>query len=264
MEELCRSFDITDLSAEDLEDVRLILKMKVYAIVSISGDPFIDPNRWYSTAVDYQGRTCPRWNNTFFHFTLHDPSLFTNRLHLMFRFYCERTFHHNRYIGGITAPVKCLFDLAGVLDSFYHVSFPVKLPSGGEKGFLKLSFRFGKSLPRLIRPAPPWPPQQLPRNNTFSHEEPPQLYSGYPSNDPCSYIHSRQQACDYDHQRNDLHANQVQYAPYNCRSRSLPSAPSYDQINSSGSLPSSFEHYPDSDKDDAYYSSGSYDDESDR
>lgn len=57
--ELCRSLVIRNISAEDLQDVRRIFRIKVYALVSISGDPFIPAGKWNSTTVDYEGGTDP-------------------------------------------------------------------------------------------------------------------------------------------------------------------------------------------------------------
>ncbi|KAK9281547.1 hypothetical protein L1049_004450 [Liquidambar formosana] len=78
--EYWRPLKITNLSAEDLKDVQLVFKMKVYVAVSVIGDPFIDPKEEYlRTSADSEGETNPSWD-THLNFIFHEPSLQNNNL----------------------------------------------------------------------------------------------------------------------------------------------------------------------------------------
>ena len=154
--ELCRSLVMRNISAEDLQDVRRIFRMKVYALVSISGDPFIPAGKWNSTTVDYEGGTDPTWK-TQFSFTLHDPSLHRNFQRLNFQFYCERSLG-DKIVGEFSIPVKSLFDKVGNRDVSSSGCYPVTNSSGGEQGAVKFTFEFGQPLARVVTP----PRSQLP------------------------------------------------------------------------------------------------------
>ncbi|GMQ08566.1 hypothetical protein CsSME_00052237 [Camellia sinensis var. sinensis] len=74
-----RPFVITNLSATELEYIRLFGRMKVHAVVSISGGPPTGYNTEFTTHVDMEGNNNPRWN-TVMDFKLHDLSLRNNLL----------------------------------------------------------------------------------------------------------------------------------------------------------------------------------------
>ncbi|KAL6339708.1 hypothetical protein AAG906_034794 [Vitis piasezkii] len=147
---------IRNISAEDLQDVRRMFRMKVYALISISGDPFIPAGKWNSTTVDYEGGTDPTWK-TQFSFTLHDPSLHRNLQRLNFQFYCERSLG-DKIVGEFSTPVKSLFDKVGNHNVSSSGCYPVTSSSGGEQGAVKFTFEFGQPLARVVTP----PRSQLP------------------------------------------------------------------------------------------------------
>ncbi|PIN26827.1 hypothetical protein CDL12_00414 [Handroanthus impetiginosus] len=118
----CRKFDITIISANNLEDVRKICKMKT---------------------VDKHGEVNPAWNFTM-SYTISESMVQNNNTMLVVKLYCKRTLG-DRYIGEIHAPMKELFDCAragGGLSA--GLTFPVQRGCINSQGALRLSYRFGK------------------------------------------------------------------------------------------------------------------------
>ncbi|PIN13326.1 hypothetical protein CDL12_14058 [Handroanthus impetiginosus] len=125
----CRKFDITVISANNLEDVRKICKMKVYARVLMGGRSEMEKR----TPVDK-------------HSELHiSESMVQNyNTMLVVKLYCKRTLG-DRYIGEIHTPMKELFDCAragGGLST--GLTFPVQKGYVNSQGALRLSYRFGE------------------------------------------------------------------------------------------------------------------------
>ncbi|PSR86050.1 hypothetical protein CEY00_Acc31679 [Actinidia chinensis var. chinensis] len=149
-----RTFEITDLAGENLENVRWHGLMTVYAIVSTAGGNKV------TTEVDYKRETNPKWD-TPINFTLHDPSMHNNSLYLNIQFFCARTFKSDKYIAGFSIPVKRLFDeISGNIKSSRAVRYPMVNSAGREQGFVKFSYKFGEmpkptSQQQLIESSPP-------------------------------------------------------------------------------------------------------------
>ena len=140
--ENCRSFIITKLCAKDLENIRYMGSMKVYAVASVTGGP--STNSEFTTSVDYKGETNPKWNKSRISLTLHEISLQSNLLSLSITFYCERSFRDDKYVGSASIPIKSLFDsVSGDTTASKAVQYPVVSALGGEQGFVKFTFQFG-------------------------------------------------------------------------------------------------------------------------
>ncbi|GMP87754.1 hypothetical protein CsSME_00039999 [Camellia sinensis var. sinensis] len=167
-----RPFVITNPSATELEDIRLFGRMKVSATVSISGGPPTGYNTKFTTHVDMQGNTNPKWN-TLMDFKLHDPSLRNNLLYLNFNFHCSRTFG-DKYIGGVSVPINPLFAMiSGNRTASQAVRYPVRTFSGEVHGFVNFCFGFGNSIRPLgpQQPAPQWQPPPPPPPHVVSQVE---------------------------------------------------------------------------------------------
>ncbi|XP_010665442.1 protein SRC2 homolog [Vitis vinifera] len=147
----CRKFEITLVSARNLE-VRETHKMKVYAKISIAGDPNMEKR----TPVDKKGRANPAWNFTTIciigkQAVEHDGVL------LVITLYCSRTFG-DQCIGEVCVSFKELFNrertLWGRLRTPFSspkgvgvgktVNYPVKNGGSNSGGVLKFSYRFGE------------------------------------------------------------------------------------------------------------------------
>ncbi|XP_057487311.1 uncharacterized protein LOC130773391 [Actinidia eriantha] len=182
-----KTFEITDLAGENLENVRWHGYMTVYAIVSTTGGHVV------TTEVDYERETNPKWD-TPINFTLHEPSIHNNELYLNIQFFCDRTFKSDKYIAGFSIPVKQLFDeISGNVKSPRAVRYPVVNSAGREKGGVKFSYKFGE-LPKptsqlqqlslsSAQPKPPLrlPPQQRPPSQS---PQPPSSQQPQPSQRP--------------------------------------------------------------------------------
>ncbi|XP_057484023.1 early nodule-specific protein 2-like [Actinidia eriantha] len=179
-----RTFEITDLAGENLENIRWHGYMKVYAIVSTTGGDGV------KTEVDYDRETNPKWD-TPINFTLHDPSIHNNSLDLNIQFFCDRTFKSDKYIAGFSIPVKLLFDeISGNVKSSPAVRYPVVNSAGQEQGFVKFSYKFGElpkptsqqqpstssAEPKPISQLPPQqrPPSQSPQQPSSQQPQPSQ------------------------------------------------------------------------------------------
>ncbi|KAJ4835533.1 hypothetical protein Tsubulata_041076 [Turnera subulata] len=159
-----RPLKITNLRAEDLQDVRYVFKMRVYAVITVSGDPFVDPKEEHRTPVDSAGGTNPSWN-THLNFILHEPSLQSNRIHLFVNFHSDRAIG-DELIGEAIVPVKDLFLRAGNHNTAAQpVCYPVTRRSGRVQGRVMFASTFGNVFasaeakrPLLPPPTPPPPP----------------------------------------------------------------------------------------------------------
>ncbi|EHA8587082.1 protein SRC2 [Cocos nucifera] len=124
--------------------------MKVYVVVSLSGDPQTAKR----TPTDRVGRENPSWNSTF---QFNVPADNPGRLTLRFLLRTERSLG-DRDVGEVDIPVKDLLDnIAGKGNGsgkMQSVSFQVYVPSYGEyKGVLKFSYKVGKRIaPRAAIP----------------------------------------------------------------------------------------------------------------
>ena len=134
-----RTLDITLQSARDLNNVNLISKMDVYAVVSISGGDK-SSNQKTRTPVDHDGNASPTWNFQM-SFKLDEAALQTNRLTLDFKLVCERALG-DKDVGAVSVPIKELFDTPDkAAEGQQFVSYQVRKPSGKPKGQLSFSDR---------------------------------------------------------------------------------------------------------------------------
>lgn len=129
-----RRFEITVVSAGDLPDVRLIGRMKVYAVIALNGAMV------GCTHTDEEGKTNPRWNSTF-GFPINEADLRRPGLNIAVELYCERTLG-DRYVGRTVIPVKSLFDRG--LRSQCVLSFPIE---GTCCGRLNIRYWFEEKYP---------------------------------------------------------------------------------------------------------------------
>ncbi|XP_059630318.1 protein SRC2-like [Cornus florida] len=136
----CRKFEITLVSANDLEDVRRICKMKPYARVSIANNPRTEKR----TPTDKHGETNPAWNFTV-RYTIDESAVEHYGVILVIKLYCKRKLG-DRYIGEVHTSLKELFDYASMNGGSAVVSHPVQKGSADSQGVLKFSYRFGDRL----------------------------------------------------------------------------------------------------------------------
>ncbi|XP_042033584.1 protein SRC2-like [Salvia splendens] len=127
-----RKFQITLVSAENLPNVRSFGQMKVYAEVSINGDPKTSKR----TTVNTDGETNPRWNFSL-DYTIEEASLKNLGLVVVVKLYCERTLG-DRYIGEVKISVKGLFDSGSRSEN--ELSYNV---AGAGDGKLNILYSFG-------------------------------------------------------------------------------------------------------------------------
>lgn len=137
----CRKFEITLISASDLEDVRVLGKMKVHGRVSL-GDG--DEKR---TPSDKHGETNPAWNYTM-RFAVSESMVENFNTMLVVKLYCKRKLG-DRYIGEIHTPIKELFDFAKAAAAGSRsavVCFPVQRGCVNSQGMLRFSYKFGDKI----------------------------------------------------------------------------------------------------------------------
>ncbi|KAL1533659.1 protein SRC2 [Salvia divinorum] len=128
----CRKFEIILVSANNLPNVRSFGQMKVYAEVSLNGEP----NTSKRTTVDMAGETNPRWNFPL-DYTFEEASLRNPGLEVVVKLYCERTLG-DRYIGEVNLSVKGLFDYGPRVENV--LSYNV---AGAGDGKLNILYSFG-------------------------------------------------------------------------------------------------------------------------
>ncbi|XP_047320894.1 protein SRC2 homolog [Impatiens glandulifera] len=134
----CRKFDLTLIEAQDLQDVRKLFKMKVYARVSIGSNQ--EAEKW--TPPDKHGEVNPAWNYTM-KYTIGDSMVCHYGTMLVIKLYCRRKLG-DRYVGEIHAQMKDLFEHAQPFGGSASVCYPVQKGSVNSKGELKFSYRFGE------------------------------------------------------------------------------------------------------------------------
>ncbi|KAH7578380.1 hypothetical protein JRO89_XS01G0374700 [Xanthoceras sorbifolium] len=138
-----RSLEITVVSAKGLKKVKHLSRMDVYVTASISGDQPTEQK----TPVDKDGGTSPKWNHSM-KFKI-DETLAQTNMHLftiIFKIKCDRTLRGDREIGEVHVAVKELLDNASDDNSPKYVTYPVRNPSGKQKGELNFIFKFGDKI----------------------------------------------------------------------------------------------------------------------
>lgn len=134
----CRKFEITLISATDLENVRALCKMKVHARVSIGSAPETEKR----TPTDTHGEVNPAWNFTM-RYTVQESTLQNYNTMLVIKLYCKRKMG-DRYIGEVHTPMKELFDCATATGGSAVLTFPVNKGCVVSQGALRFSYRFGE------------------------------------------------------------------------------------------------------------------------
>ncbi|KAE8800398.1 protein SRC2-like [Hordeum vulgare] len=131
-----RVLEVTLISAKDLKKVTVFSKMRVYAVVSISGgDPRTPTHRTHS---DRHGGRNPMWHAPlrFPIPTAADPRGLA--LHVLLR--AERSFG-DRDVGEVLVPVQDLASAAPPAGEHRHLSYQVRSPmSGRKRGVLHISY----------------------------------------------------------------------------------------------------------------------------
>ncbi|KAI8003293.1 hypothetical protein LOK49_LG08G01662 [Camellia lanceoleosa] len=146
----CRKFKVTLISAFDLEDVRKIFRMKVYATVSFGDDDKTEKR----TKADEYGETSPRWGSSM-QYTIGESAVIHHGLILVIKLYCKRKLG-DRYIGEVHALIKNLFDCATQYGGSRSadVTWPVQKGCDSSQGMLRFSYRFGDKI--VIERPPLW------------------------------------------------------------------------------------------------------------
>ncbi|KAL3641777.1 hypothetical protein CASFOL_012592 [Castilleja foliolosa] len=135
----CRKFEITVISANDLEDVRMIGKMKVHARVSIGG-----PDNEKRTPSDKHGEVNPAWNFTI-RYTISESMIENYNTMLVVKLYCKRKLG-DRYVGEVHTPMKELFDCSRASGGTAVLTFPVQKGCVNSQGGLRFSYKFGEKV----------------------------------------------------------------------------------------------------------------------
>nr|GLL44338.1 protein SRC2-like [Ipomoea trifida] len=134
----CRKFELTLISANELEDVRKLFKMEVYCKVSIGSNPRMEKR----SPADRHGEINPAWNFSMEYTILEEMIQHPNTMFVI-KLYCKRMMG-DRYVGEVHAPLKDLFDYAYNSGGSAVVSYPVRKGSANSQGFLRFSYRFGQ------------------------------------------------------------------------------------------------------------------------
>ncbi|XP_047314138.1 protein SRC2 homolog [Impatiens glandulifera] len=135
----CRKFDLTLIGANDLEVVRKVFKMKVYARISI-GSTNSETEKW--TPPDKHGEENPAWNYTM-NYTIAETMVRHYGTMLVIKLYCRRKLG-DRYVGEVHADMRDLYEHAQLYGGSAAMCYPVKKGSVSSKGELRFSCRFGE------------------------------------------------------------------------------------------------------------------------
>ncbi|XP_056165262.1 protein SRC2 homolog [Syzygium oleosum] len=147
----CRPLEVTVISARDLEDVRDHLPMHPYVVVSLCGDQRYKKKQ--RTPVHEDGGTSPRWDHALADpFTVDVAAASAGHLNLKLKIKTRRTVKNNKDVGWVDVPVGELLE-EGDDGEPRATSYAVSLPSGGTRGFLEFSYKFGEAF--TVRGAAP-------------------------------------------------------------------------------------------------------------
>ncbi|KAL1561279.1 protein SRC2-like [Salvia divinorum] len=133
-----RKFEITLISATDLENVRVLGKMKVHTRASLSGGTAANGVEKRSP-VDKHGETNPTWNYTM-RFAVSEAMVENFNTMLVVKLYCKRKLQ-DRYVGEIHTPLKKLFNFARGGSPVINV--PVQKGCVNSQGMLTFSYKRG-------------------------------------------------------------------------------------------------------------------------
>ncbi|KAH6808715.1 hypothetical protein C2S51_026498 [Perilla frutescens var. frutescens] len=174
-----RNLEITLQSAKDLNNVNLISKMDVYAVVSISGGDKSAKQKT-KTPVDHDGDANPTWNYQM-NFKVDEAALQTNRLTLDFKLVCERGLG-DKDVGTVSVPIKELLDspAKNAAEGQQFVSYQVRKPSGKPKGQLSFSYKFSDKIAAAVS-VPPYAAEIPAGKGDYDH------FTAYPAGPSSGY-----------------------------------------------------------------------------
>ncbi|KAL0855380.1 hypothetical protein Bca101_060533 [Brassica carinata] len=142
------TLELNIYSAKDLENVNLITKMDVYAVVWINGDDS-QKNHKEKTPVDRNGGSEHTWNHSV-RFSVDQRLAREGRLTLVVKLVCDRMFG-GKDLGEVQVPVLELLNSSpssfngdgnGNGQGMRFVTYQVRTPCGKGQGSLTFSYRF--------------------------------------------------------------------------------------------------------------------------
>ncbi|KAL1220164.1 SRC2-like protein [Cardamine amara subsp. amara] len=140
------TLELNIYSAKDLENVNLITKMDVYAVVSINGDDS-QKNHKEKTPIDRTGESEPTWNHAV-KFSVNQRLAREGRLTLVVKLVCDRIFG-DKDLGEVQVPILELLCSSPSFNgngngqgTMRFVTYQVRIPSGKGQGSLTFSYRF--------------------------------------------------------------------------------------------------------------------------
>ncbi|XP_074358484.1 protein SRC2-like [Apium graveolens] len=172
-----RPLDITVISATDLKNVNMFMKMVVFVEVFISGEHDESPTTTKRrTHMDRSGGCDPEWNHRF-KFTVDEPSIFRNFVN--FHLKAERGLG-DKVVGVVRIPLMDLLQdsMDNKTSQDTEAEYQVLTTAGKAKGSLKISFRFGDKFIQQANAITPvtntstadmYPPLQTNGTDVFGH-----------------------------------------------------------------------------------------------
>ncbi|XP_060200593.1 protein SRC2-like [Lycium barbarum] len=136
----CRRFEITLISASDLEYVRKLFKMKVHARVSVGSNP----NTEKRTPTDKHGEINPAWNFSM-KYTISESMIQYPNDMFVIKLYCKRNLGDG-YIGEVHMSMKELYEYAYPNGGSAIMTCPVHKGCAQSQGVLRFSYRFGEKV----------------------------------------------------------------------------------------------------------------------
>lgn len=158
-----RPLEIELISAKDLRNVNIFLKMDVYVVASISSDP----RSVERTQTDKHGGMNPKWKYKM-QFMIDEGAAIHNQTALVFQIVSRRVFG-DRTIGSVYVPLKDLLHEYNISSDHHYssssggsdghtllpkrsVCYQVTTVSGKSRGTLSFSYRFGEGFMVSVQP----------------------------------------------------------------------------------------------------------------
>ncbi|WOH04591.1 hypothetical protein DCAR_0624001 [Daucus carota subsp. sativus] len=148
-----RPLDITVISATDLKNVNIFMKMAVFVEVYISGEHEESPKTKRKTHMDRSGGCDPEWNHRF-KFTVEEASIFKSFINFYLK--AERGLG-DKVVGVVRIPLMDLLQDSkdNKTSQDTEAEYQVSTTAGKAKGSLKISFRFGEKFVQQVEANPP-------------------------------------------------------------------------------------------------------------
>lgn len=149
-----RPLEITVISATDLKNVNLFMKMAVFVEVYICGGHEESPTSRQKTRMDRTGDCNPEWNHRF-KFIVEEASIF--RSFINFHLKAERGIV-DKIIGVVRIPLMDLLQdsINNKTSQDIEAEYQVLTTAGKAKGSLKISFRFGEKFIQQVEATTPF------------------------------------------------------------------------------------------------------------